>query len=42
MAVLVFFGVLVATSIAAPFLGADRSDARSVDARPRAGWYPAA
>ncbi len=42
MAVLVFFGVLVATSLAAPFLGADRSDARSVEARPQSGWYPAA
>jgi hypothetical protein len=42
MAVLVFFGVLVATSVLAPFLGADRTDARSVKARPRAGWYPAA
>ncbi len=42
MAVLVFLGVLVATSLVAPFLGADRSDARSVKARPQAGWYPAA
>ena len=42
MAVLVFFGVLVATSILAPFLGADRSDGRSVKARPQAGWFPAA
>jgi hypothetical protein len=42
MAVLVFLGVLVATSLAAPFLGADRSDARAIDARPRNGWYPGA
>jgi hypothetical protein len=42
MAVLVFFGVLVVTSVLAPFLGADRTDARPVKARPRAGWYPAA
>jgi hypothetical protein len=42
MAILVLFGVLVVASLVAPFLGADRSDARSVKARPKAGWYPAA
>jgi hypothetical protein len=42
MAVLALFGVLIATSIVAPFLGADRGDARSVKARPKAGWFPAA
>jgi hypothetical protein len=42
MAVFVLFGVLLAVSVLAPFLGADRTDARSVKARPKAGWFPAA
>jgi hypothetical protein len=42
MAVLVLLGVLVATSVLAPIFGADRSDGRSVEARPPAGWFPAA
>jgi len=41
MAVVVLFSVLVATCLLAPFLGADRTDARSVKARPKSGWYPA-
>ena len=42
MAALVMFGVLVAISALAPFLGADRTDARSLKARPEGGWFPAA
>ena len=42
MAALVMFGVLIAVSALAPFLGADRTDARSLKARPQGGWYPAA
>ena len=42
MAVLVLLGVLVATSVLAPFLGADRTDARSIKARLKSGWFPAA
>ena len=33
--------VLLATCVAAPFLGADTSDARSEDAHPKQGWFPA-
>lgn len=42
MAVLVLLGVLVVTSVLAPFVGADRTDARSIKARPKSGWFPAA
>lgn len=42
MAVLVLLGVLVVTSVLAPFVGADRTDARSIQARPKSGWFPAA
>ena len=42
MAVLVLLGVLVVASVLAPFLGADRTDARSIKARPQSGWFPAA
>lgn len=38
---LVLFIVLLATSIAAPFLGIDTSDAHSETAHPRNGWFPA-
>jgi hypothetical protein len=37
----VLFIVLLATSIAAPFLGTDTSDARSESAHPQHGWFPA-
>jgi len=42
MAALVMLGVLVAVSALAPFAGADRTDARSIKARPEGGWFPAA
>ena len=42
MAVFVLFGVLIAISALAPFMGADRTDARSIKARPQGGWFPAA
>jgi hypothetical protein len=37
----VLFIALVATCIAAPFFGADTSDARSEAAHPEQGWFPA-
>jgi hypothetical protein len=37
----ILFLVLLATCMAAPFLGADTSDARSEDAHPKQGWFPA-
>ena len=42
MAVFVLFGVIVAICLLAPFTGADRTDARSIEAHPKSGWYPAA
>jgi hypothetical protein len=38
----ILFLVLLATSLAAPFLGTDTSDARSEAAHPEQGWFPAA
>jgi hypothetical protein len=37
----VLFIVLLATSVAAPFLGTDTSDSRSESAHPKQGWFPA-
>jgi hypothetical protein len=37
----VLFIVLLATCLAAPFLGADTSDAHSEAAHPEQGWFPA-
>lgn len=37
---LVLFGVLLAASLLAPWLGTDTSDDRSEGARPQAGWFP--
>jgi hypothetical protein len=37
----ILFIVLIGTCIAAPFLGADTSDARSEAAHPEQGWFPA-
>jgi hypothetical protein len=38
---IVLFIVLLATCVAAPFFGADTSDARSEAAHPKQGWFPA-
>jgi hypothetical protein len=37
----ILFLVLLVTCVAAPFLGADTSDARSEAAHPEQGWFPA-
>jgi hypothetical protein len=37
----VLFLALLATCLAAPFLGTDTSDARSETAHPNQGWFPA-
>lgn len=37
---LVLFGVLLAASLLAPWLGTDTSDDRSEEAHPEAGWFP--
>jgi hypothetical protein len=37
----ILFLVLLAMSVAAPFLGTDTSDARSEAAHPNQGWFPA-
>ena len=36
----ILFIVLLATCLAAPFLGTDTSDARSEAAHPKQGWFP--
>jgi hypothetical protein len=41
MAALFTLLAFVVVALAAPFLGADTSDARSENARPEAGWWPA-
>ncbi len=41
MAPLFFLGFTVLVAILAPWLGTDSSDARSEDARPERGWWPA-
>lgn len=41
MTALFFLAVLLLVAVAAPFLGTDSSDARSEDARPSQGWFPA-
>ncbi|MDA8435308.1 MAG: hypothetical protein M0Z98_04925 [Actinomycetales bacterium] len=37
----VMFIVLLAASVAAPFLGTNTSDSRSESAHPTQGWFPA-
>lgn len=41
MTALLFVLVLLLVAVAAPFLGTDTSDARSEQARPAQGWFPA-
>ena len=41
MAALIILGVLLLVAVLAPFLGTDTSDARSEDAHPEGGWWPA-
>lgn len=38
--ILVLLLILLAVSLLAPWLGADRSDGRSETARPESGWFP--
>jgi hypothetical protein len=41
MGALLVLLAFVLVAVAAPFLGADSSDARSERARPAEGWFPA-
>ncbi|MFN8159262.1 MAG: hypothetical protein U0R68_17735 [Candidatus Nanopelagicales bacterium] len=42
MTALLFVVVFLLIAVASPFFGADRSDARSEEARPAQGWFPGA
>jgi hypothetical protein len=41
MVALLLLLAFILVAVAAPFLGTDTSDARSENARPEAGWFPA-